>query len=311
MGWEVTKLPEDREYGERIDEFLRYLRGRGPRPGIEGLPQDEQTELEDLFRVLEAIVDADEPEMPPIDEDPVAARLGLVEGDDGKAGVAAESDPITASLEELVHRLGSEIEVTTDVERSVSRHDVNGLLPARAVCRTLGEVVLICTTEQDDFLELPHSVALVFADRPAATAIAVVSSASNDALVFTEADCVRAVDPTVGWVDPALPRAPEPLELALGRYLEGSLPRWDEVARLDEMLIFTGAEDVVASSAREALNDILSRSARLPAKKTALEQLRDFPPTPVESVVNEVRLGRLASDGLLQRLRELSEADSP
>jgi len=310
--------PNDKEYSAAlVDEFLRYLRGRGPRPQMEKLPRDERAELEDMFQLLEAIVDTDEVEVPPIEEDPVAVRLGLVAGGDQSSSDAAggrrpaelqDAGPIAISLAEVAHRLSGEVELAPDRERTAPGHDASGLLPAQAVCRTLGEVVLVCATDRDEFSKLPRKVAVVFAERPTTTAVAVVSTASLHAVVLTEADCIRAIDPIVGWVDPGLPRPPEPLALALGRYLEGSLPRWDEIARLDDMLVFTHTDEDIAAAVRESLNDNLDRSVRIPAKKTALEHLRNLPSGSLESAVNEVRAGRLAGDDLLQRLREVSKA---
>jgi len=319
---EVTMSPKDKEYSaELVDEFLRYLRGRGPRPQLEKLPRDERAEFEDLFHLLEVIVDTDEVEVPPIEEDPVAVRLGLLAGGDQSNSDAAggrhsgefqdDSDPIAISLEEVAHRLSGEVELVPDRERTVPGHDANGLLPAQAVCRTLGEVVLVCVTDGDEFSELPRKVALVFGERPTTTAVAVVSTASYHAVVLTEADCIRAIDPIVGWVDPGLPRPPEPLGLALGRYLQGSLPRWDEIARLDDMLVSTHTDEDVTAAVWESLNDHLNRSVRIPAKRTALEHLRNLPSGSLESAVNDVRAGRLAGDGLLQRLHEVSKAGAP
>lgn len=315
-------MPEDKEFNsELVDQFLRYLRGRGPRPSVDQFSDDERAEIEDLFQLLEAIVDSDEVEVPPIDEDPVGLRLGLAGGENEDtpepptaghdAGAENGLNPIAKSLEEVAHRLGGEVEITPDEETPVPGHDANGLLPSRAVCRALGEVVLVCVTDREQLAELPREVALVFAERPMTTAVAVVSAASSLAVVLTEADCVPAIDPVVGWVDPALPRSPEPLGLALGRYLEGSLPRWDDVARLDDILMFNHAEEEIAAAVSESLDHHLNRSVKIPAKKTALEELGNLPPDLVASVVVEVRAGALAGDNLVQRLREVSEAGTP
>lgn len=91
-------LPEDTEHaGDLVDEFLRYLRGRGPRPQTDDLPLDERTELENTFRLLEAIVDTNEAEVPPIEEDPIAVRLGLVAGKEQINADTASSGPLDAA----------------------------------------------------------------------------------------------------------------------------------------------------------------------------------------------------------------------
>lgn len=100
---------------------------------------------------------------------------------------------------------------------------------------------------------------------------------------------------------------PEPIAIALGRYLDWSLPRWDHVARLDEMLLLTEAGADVERCVIDAVEDILKRQARIPARRAALESLRrDLPPAAVRGLVGEVRSGRLTGDEMIDRLRDLA-----
>jgi hypothetical protein len=161
-------------------------------------------------------------------------------------------------------------------------------------------------TDESDFSELAERVAPVFLARPTASAVAVVSNVSLLAAVLTQADCVRAIDPIRGWVDPGPPVDPEPIAIALGRYLEWSLPRWDEVARLDELLLLTEAGADAARCASAAVEDTLNRQARIPAKRAALESLRGLGPAAIEGLIDEVRAGQLAGDEMISRLRDLS-----
>lgn len=305
--------------GELVNRFLRFLRGRGPRPDIDRIPEDQRRDIENLLKLLEAIADTDEISRPALEDDPLAIRLGLVPGPHGGNNapsggivhVEREGDPIDAALAELAHRLPGEFEILHDQGNGNRSFSVNGFLPARAVCRTLGEVIVVSTTDQDDFSELPRRVAPVFLARPTATAVAVVASVSLLTAVLTEADCVRAIDPIDGWIDPALPRAPEPIGLALGRYLESSLPRWDEVARLDEMLLLTDAAPEISRSVATAVEDNLRRHPRIPAKRSAIEALSGLTSSAIEDLVNEVRAGRLVGEQLIERLRALSQVYRP
>lgn len=56
---------------ELIEEYLQFLRGSGPEPDLSGLSVEVLSELE-IVKLL-----ADRRELPPIENDPVAKRLGL------------------------------------------------------------------------------------------------------------------------------------------------------------------------------------------------------------------------------------------
>lgn len=309
---------EDKDFeGEILDQYLRFLRGRGPRPDLGAVTAERRREVEELLALVDAIADDDEVARPPLEEDPVAVRLGLMP-EPREGGPASsedvpprEGDPddIDAALAEVAQRFRGEIEIDADHGSGSSRFQTNGFLPARAVCRTLGEVVMVCTTDQSDFSQLAERVAPVFMARPMATAVAVVSKESLLAAVFTQADCVRAIDPIRGWVDPSQSVVPEPIGIALGRHLERSLPHWDEVARLDEMLLLTEAGADVERCVGAAMQDTLSRRARIPAKRAALESLQGLDAAKIEGLVDAVRTGRLAGGDLIDRLRDLSRVN--
>lgn len=311
-------MPEDKEYDEFVEEYLRYLRGHGSRPQTDELTQHQRDEVEDLFALLDAVVDADEISQPPLEEDPLAVRLGLVNEGNGTSdlgsgpawGLDPDSDPIAVSLEELVHRFGDDLEIATDPDKTRARCDSGALPPVRAICWTVGEEVLLCTIDGDDFAELPRRLSVAFGQCPDITAIAVVSTVSGRAVVLRHADCVSAIHPIEGWGNPGVPMSPEPLALALGRYLEASLPRWDEITPLNQILVFAHADEEVPALVRDSLNETLSRPVRIPAKKTAFQELQGVSPTIIGSVVDEVRAGALAGDALIERIREVSEAAS-
>jgi len=71
----MPEMDDDR-VADLVDEQLRYLRGEGPEPDLTGLTDDERAHVLELFDVVDALADS-LPASPPIEEDPVAVRLGL------------------------------------------------------------------------------------------------------------------------------------------------------------------------------------------------------------------------------------------
>lgn len=61
-----------------VEDYLRFLRGLGPEPDLSGLPPDQQQVIAGQFEIVTALADRD-PQLPPLDRDPVARRLGLVD----------------------------------------------------------------------------------------------------------------------------------------------------------------------------------------------------------------------------------------
>lgn len=60
-----------------IEEYLRFLRGLGPQPDLSGLPASRREAITGQFEIVAALADRDT-ELPPLEQDPVAQRLGLV-----------------------------------------------------------------------------------------------------------------------------------------------------------------------------------------------------------------------------------------
>jgi hypothetical protein len=81
-------MAEDEEMENRhdalIEEYQLFLRGQGPEPDLSDLPPRRQETIREQFKIVRALADRG-PELPPLEQDPVAIRLGLVEG--------APSDP--------------------------------------------------------------------------------------------------------------------------------------------------------------------------------------------------------------------------
>lgn len=305
-------MTPDQDYdGELVEEYLRYLRGKGTRPRMDRLSAEDRDHHEGLFELLDAIVDADTTETPPMEEDPVAIRLGLVRRSAGAPGdIEALQDlphvpeTIALSLREVTQRFQGEVDILTlDPGTAAASYGTNGLR-VMAECRSLGELVLVCSSATEDLSEVPRSAVHLFTATQAVNAVAVASTIDNKAVVLTHADCLRAIDPQSGWADPVAPSLPEPLELALGRHFERSLPRWDEIAKLDEMLVLKDTDDEIAGAVREILTK--KRTAQIPAKKKALEAIRSLSAEPFEDLLRDVRAGRLNGEDLIERLGRIS-----
>lgn len=69
------------ELDELTEQYLRFLRGQGPEPNLSSLPDGCRAKVEGQFatiRTLRALADR-RPELLPLEQDPVAIRLGLVD----------------------------------------------------------------------------------------------------------------------------------------------------------------------------------------------------------------------------------------
>ncbi|WP_328545384.1 hypothetical protein [Streptomyces europaeiscabiei] len=73
-----TPEPEagDDPNGALIEDYLRFLRGRGPEPDLSDLPPNRRDAITGQFEIVKALADRD-PSLPPLGQDPVARRLGL------------------------------------------------------------------------------------------------------------------------------------------------------------------------------------------------------------------------------------------
>lgn len=66
----------DQTEPDLLEEYLRHLRGQGTEPDLSDLPPDRCALIAGQFEIVKALADRD-PNLPPIEEDPVARRLGL------------------------------------------------------------------------------------------------------------------------------------------------------------------------------------------------------------------------------------------
>ena len=67
------------ELDELTEQYLRHLRGQGPEPDLSALPDGCRAKARGQFRIIRALADRS-PALLPLEQDPVAIRLGLVGG---------------------------------------------------------------------------------------------------------------------------------------------------------------------------------------------------------------------------------------
>lgn len=77
--------------GDLIDEQLLHLHNGGPAPDLSGLDRESRAEILALFEIVNALAGS-LPASPPLEQDPVAIRLGLVSGDGAAGCVYCDGD---------------------------------------------------------------------------------------------------------------------------------------------------------------------------------------------------------------------------
>ncbi|HXW34999.1 MAG TPA: hypothetical protein VEJ87_10515, partial [Acidimicrobiales bacterium] len=128
-----------------VDEQMRYLRGEGPQPDLSALSDDERTEVFELLELVDALADR-LPDPPPLEQDPIALRLGLVAAEPPDYADLSDPsgylNPVVISTHELVYRFAGAVEVDepqlAEAPWQYSMH-----------YRSLAEVVLLVTFDAD------------------------------------------------------------------------------------------------------------------------------------------------------------------
>jgi hypothetical protein len=304
-----------------VEQYLLFLRGRGPEPDLSGLTGDQQAAMRDQLDIVEALADR-EPALPPLEQDPVAIRLGL--GDDPPPDTGSSASPATDSahgsrtrhgdvpirgvLEGLKSRFDGQ--VTVDYAPVWASWTRDRLVPL-AQCSSLGNSLALFASPLDGWADEPDGVAVFLRRHPDIAAVGLVSADAGQAVIVTAADSNRCIDPVRGWLEPGSVAVPDALEHALDRYFERRIPRWDRVASLDEMLdIGDFTSDAVAITETE-IAAALRAKPRLAHKKQALQALALLDPRLLAAVIVEVQTTRLAGDRLVERLVRLGEAAAP
>lgn len=298
---------DDELLDEFVEEHLRFLRGKGPAPDLSNLSQNEAEEVRKAFEVVGALADS-LPESPPIEEDPVAIRLGLVESD--LTTIGAGDAPVAVAVRELVYQFPDS--VTVEPVEASDQYGDHPLVP-RFVCRSLAETVMVLTytggdSERPGIAEA-HWWLLREDDL---TAVALTSEDAQTATMIAFPDCSRRLHPSTGWRDSdSRDLRWEPLELALGRYLQQSISRWGAVSDLPTL---GGLMDVAADVRAMVAELRLSlRSARLKLehKRLARDFVVDLPDELFDGWVNQLRTSAITGDEIAEEIQQRARRATP
>ncbi|MEU6546473.1 hypothetical protein [Streptomyces sp. NPDC046859] len=298
-----------------IEEYLLFLRGLGPQPDLSDLPPSRRETITGQFEIVKALADR-HPELPPLEQDPVARRLGLV-ADVSSAPLlmAAQSalrasggevdEPLKASLEDVAFRFRGRISVEFSPAWSP---DVPEGMRAFAQCAVLAEAVAVLVGDTDTWSSAPEGFGRFFNMYADISAICVTSADAARAVVLSPADVTRSISPVLGWLDPHSSMLPEPLGLAMGRFFERRLPRWDRVPDFD-VLPDTAALDTVAREVSGAqIAQALRAKPRLEYKKEGQLALGNVDEAELAALVVSVQTGGLMPDDFVDHLAEMAEA---
>ncbi|MGQ4332398.1 hypothetical protein [Streptomyces hayashii] len=299
-----------------IEEYLLFLRGLGPQPDLSDLPPSRREAITGQFEIVKALADRN-PELPPLEQDPVARRLGLVADTSSAplltaadsaprgAGGGEGDEPLKASLEEVAFRFRGRI--STEFHPAWSPEVPEGMRPF-AQCAVLAEAVAVLVGDTDTWLSASEGLGRFFNLYADISAICVTSDDAERAVVLSPADVTRSISPVLGWLDPHSSMFTEPLGLALGRFFERRLPRWDRVADFD-VLPDTAALDAVAREVSGAqIARALRAKPRLEYKKEGQLALSNVDAAELAALVVSVQTGGLMPDDFVDHLAEMAGA---
>jgi hypothetical protein len=317
----------DDQLNDFIERYLQFLKGAGAEPDLGHLSTAQRREMRARLDVVDALVGLD-PDLPPLEEDPVAMRLGLVPdrrdrgeiGDDGnhsgpdKSSRRPEDGRYGAGAGDAVDIVLSELEASFHgqvvIDRAPAwvtwqprdRFEHSAPLVPVAQCSVLGDLLALFVSEDADAAHESAPVALFLRQFPEVSAVAVVSPDAVRAQVLTAAACNRAVDPVRGWLEPGEFVISTSMDLCLSHYFQQRLPRWDRVARLDDLLNLGDPARDALDVTRAEVDRALGARPRLQYKRAAQQALRDVDPATMAVLIAAVQTGDIDGDLLTQRV---------
>lgn len=293
-----------------VDAYLLFLRGRGPEPDLTSLAPEPRARATKAFALISALADRDV-QLPPLEEDRVAARLGLFEAEaiasseDRFSGRGAlESDEVARTvIADLEFRFGEWLDVDW---HPLWQTALPVGLRAAAQGTTLGETMAVCIGDVPRWIDDPAPLASFLLHHHDITSVGIVSSDGQIAAVLRPAETMRAVVPTQGWVTPVGTSAPEPPDLALGRQFEQSIPRWDRVATLDELTALGDIREEAEEICAEAIAEARQAKPRLPHKKQAMALLSRIDAKSLAALIVEVQASDISPEAAVARVASMS-----
>lgn len=286
-----------------IEEQLRFLREGGPEPDLNGLDEEATGMAAQALKVIETLVNA-APTSPPLTNDPVAIRLGLVGAPSGvpRRETSDPGDPVTAAVAELEHRFSvSAVQAATDGTAFERRFE----------CRSMVEnVLVVAVPDGTSRAAMAAHARGAFALADDLSAVAYTSVTATDSVVLTYGDSHEVLHPSSGWGAAAAGTAGEPLALALGRYLERSDPQWDQVERLEASDAWAGIDADADAIVRSVKDTLSAANPRLDFKKDARSFVLGLPATVLVDWARRVQSEAASADDILRELRSLTK-ESP
>jgi hypothetical protein len=291
-----------------VDDQLRFLRGEGPEPDLSGLSDRDRSEMVQLLNLVDAVVDS-RPASPPLDEDRVAIRLGLLPGKPGSppkgsGDPSQPEDPIVVSTEELGYRFAGAVEVDR-----ISAGGEGWWAPV-AVCRALAENVLVVRFQPGDRTPSAADARALLHDDPSLTAVAFTTPDATSAAVVVPGDAVGWFVPAEGWRPPG-ELTWNSLGIALGSYFERSIPHWDAVSSLprEELLDELGADSV--SVAIALFHAVAASRPHLEHKRQARDFVATVDPATVVAWADDIRSGRKSGTDVVSVISALCQEANP
>jgi hypothetical protein len=297
----MPEMDDDRIAGF-IDEQLRYLRGEGPQPDLTALTDDERADVVALLDVVDALSDS-LPASPPMEEDPVAIRLGLVDGRHGLSRLPP-SHPVVGSAEEVAYRFIGAVEV-----EEVRAGELDRWKPV-LMCRSLAEMVLVVVYDAKGAPPTAVDARPLFRDNPHLSAVAFTTPDATSAAVVVPGESVDRLVPAEGWQAPA-ELTWEPLGTALGRHFDRSMPRWDEVTSLPTGELLEDLTHEAAGIVAQKLREVASTRPQLAHKRHARDFVAAIDPGVFLTWVDEVRARQPTGEELESQLSRLCREESP
>lgn len=307
-----------------VDSYLLFLRGRGPEPDTSSLTNDQRRRLREQFAIVAALADR-APALPPLENDPVAIRLGLVapgspapaavptgsrSGSDGAAGQPVEvPDPVEAALRQLESRFDRQVVVDfSPAWKQWQSTERPTALSAVAQCSALGDSVALFTAPPAALTAEPAEVAVFLRRYPDISAVCLSTPDARHAVLLTAADANASIDPARGWLEPGIHTAADLLEVTLGRHFQARLPRWERVATFTDLIDLGDVSADALAVATTTLASARRSRPRLQHKREAVSALKALDPSSIGNVVADVQAGRLHGNALMARLAALAEA---
>lgn len=285
---------EQTTINDLVEQQLEFLSGGGPRPEAESEDLRGIEDAAELINVVNALVDSSPPS-PPLAQDPVAIRLGLVTAPDGEPAALRSDDPITSSIREIRHRFSLDVVPAPTDGTSFER---------RLECRSIVENILVVVAPS----EASRSAIAVhargaFALAEDLSAVAYTDETASDSTVMTYTDCHQRLEPESGWRVGISDSEPESLLLALSRYLERSDPKWEDVQSLEASEVLSGMDLDATAVVHGVLEALASSRPRLDHKRLARDRIGHIEPNVFVGWALDVQQGRLDATGLLESIR--------